>query len=569
MFASIRRFLAPPVFPDDEEKNRAASLLNTILLSLTFLIILLIFGIWLGGQFRLATYILIGIFLLVVLGLQIPMRRGYVRLASSILVILFVLLVTFTLASAGTVRAPGIVFYIFASIIAGLLVGRRMAFWSSIVNVLIVFGLLWAEINGQLLPPTEISITQGITFAAGSIFTIILLNLALQSIDSSLELARRNEREVRELASTLEQRVAERTRALATSAEVSRRLSTILDPDQLVLEVVEQVQAAFHYYHAHIYLLDNTGQTLKMVGGTGEAGREMLERGHSIPLERGLVGRAARTNTPVLVPDTENEPGWLPNPLLPETKAEIAVPIAFGETVLGVLDVQHDLVNGLTEADAELLQSIASQVAVALQIARQYEQSHEREEDLSMMMEFSPEAIGFVNTQTGLFESVNSTAEHLYGLPREELTKVGPAQMSPEYQPNGRPSLDAAMEKIGEALQGGRPVFEWTHTNAAGEPIPCEVRLVGLTGARSHLVRFSVTDISERKRIEQELAKRAERDRVLARISTKIRGAVSIEQVLQVATQEVRQATRAARSVAIIEPNEETMTLQPVSGRDL
>jgi GAF domain-containing protein len=56
---------------------------------------------------------------------------------------------------------------------------------------------------------------------------------------------------------------------------------------------------------------------------------------------------------------------------------------------------------------------------------------------------------------------------------------------------------------------------------------------------------------------------------VLARISTKIRGAVSIEQVLQVATQEVRQATRAARSVAIIEPNEETMTLQPVSGRDL
>ena len=559
MFASIRRFLAPPVFPDEEEKTRAASLLNIVLLSLTFLVTVIIFGVLLGGQFRLAAYISLGTFILVLLGLQIPMRRGHVKPASALLVLTFLPIVTAALASGGTVRAPGIVFYLFASIIAGLLVSRRMAFWVSIVNVVIVFGLLWAEINGRLLPPTEISITQGITFAVGSIFTVILLNLALQSIDSSLERARRNEREVRELASTLEQRVAERTRALATSAEVSRRLSTILDPDQLVLEVVEQVKAAFNYYHAHIYLLDEDRKTLNMVGGTGEAGREMLERGHSIPLARGLVGRAARTKTPVIVPDTTSELGWLPNPLLPETQAEIAVPIAFGETVLGVLDVQHNILNGLGQSDADLLQTIANQVAVALRNARQYEQSREREEDLSMMMEFSPEAIGFVNTQTGLFESVNSAAERLYGLPREELTKVGPAQMSPEFQPDGRPSQDAAMEKIGEALQGGRPVFEWTHTNASGKLIPCEVRLVGLTETRSHLVRFSVTDISERKRIEQELAKRAERDRVLARISTKIRGAVSMEQVLQVATQEVRQATRADRSVAVIEPNEETI----------
>lgn len=133
----------------------------------------------------------------------------------------------------------------------------------------------------------------------------------------------------------------------------------------------------------------------------------------------------------------------------------------------------------------------------------------EREEDLAALLEFSPEAIGVVNTQTGLFENVNLAAERLYGLPRDELVKVGPAQMSPEFQPDGRPSLDAALEKIGAALQGGRPVFDWTHRNAAGQLIPCEIRLVGLAAPHQHLVRFSATDITERKQAEAALAQRA------------------------------------------------------------
>jgi len=178
--------------------------------------------------------------------------------------------------------------------------------------------------------------------------------------------------QIRRLVGSLEQQVKDRTQALETSTEVSRRLSTILDRDELVKEVVEQVQSAFGYYHAHIYLYDEGNEYLVMEGGTGEAGQIMLDRGHRIIKGRGLVGRAGDTNLPILVADVSQEDGWLPNPLLPETKAELAVPIAAGERVIGVLDVQGDETGSLDQSDVDLLISVANQVAIALQNSELY-----------------------------------------------------------------------------------------------------------------------------------------------------------------------------------------------------
>lgn len=178
----------------------------------------------------------------------------------------------------------------------------------------------------------------------------------------------------------LENRVRERTRALEASLEVSRRLSTFLDQRQLVGAVVEELEKAFNYYHVHIYLFDERQENLVMVSGSGEAGRLLLERGHKIPRDKGLVGRSASTASVVLVPDTSTNPDWLPNPLLPETRSEIAVPIMVGETVFGVLDVQQNVIGGLTEVDADLLQSIALQLAIALQNARAYARAQHQAE---------------------------------------------------------------------------------------------------------------------------------------------------------------------------------------------
>jgi len=219
--------------------------------------------------------------------------------------------------------------------------------------------------------------------------------------------------QLQDLIGTLEQRVADRTLALQTSTEVSRRLSTILDPSQLLLEVVEQLQSAFGYYHAHIYLFDQNREYLVMKGGTGEAGRIMLARGHKIPRGRGLVGRAAEINAPVFVPDVSEDMNWLPNPLLPETKAEVAVPIAVGDQVLGVLDVQHNVLGVLKEESVALIQGIASQVAIALQNAEAYERAQRQAQRKTLLAELSGKIQSAVTIEDVLKTAVEGLGQAL------------------------------------------------------------------------------------------------------------------------------------------------------------
>jgi PAS domain S-box-containing protein len=363
---------------------------------------------------------------------------------------------------------------------------------------------------------------------------------------------------VRSTINTLEERVTERTKALATSTEVSRRLSLILDRKILVKEVVDQLQLAFHYYHVQLYLLDPVNGNMALAGGTGEAGQTLLSRGHHVQKGRGLVGRAAETRETVLVPDTSVDPAWLPNPFLPETRSEIAVPILAGEEVLGVLDVQNNVTNSLGQHDADLIGAIASQVAVALQNSNLYAKAEASAQQAQSLLEYAPDAIIIVDLTTGCFTEPNENAERLYGLSREELTKVGPAQMSPPFQPDGRDSTEKALEKIGEAMKGNIPIFEWTHRNAQGKDIPCEVRLVRLPGDLPR-VRASVTDITERKRIEELSQRREQQQEALNLISQKIQQATTVEAALQITVRELGRAmgTQTGVRLKTITPNEE------------
>jgi nitrate/nitrite-specific signal transduction histidine kinase len=195
-------------------------------------------------------------------------------------------------------------------------------------------------------------------------------------------------RQLRDRIGTLEHIVADRTKALATFREVSR-LSSTLDEKQLAAEVVEQIKNSFHYYHAQIFFYDGSGENLIMAGGTGEIGQSLLADGYKIPKGKGPVGRAAESNTAILVGDTSQDPDGLPSPLLSKTRSEAAVPIAVGDQVLGVLDVQQNIANGMTQADADLLLSIANQVAIAVRYARSYSQVQQQIEREALITSIS------------------------------------------------------------------------------------------------------------------------------------------------------------------------------------
>jgi PAS domain S-box-containing protein len=133
------------------------------------------------------------------------------------------------------------------------------------------------------------------------------------------------------------------------------------------------------------------------------------------------------------------------------------------------------------------------------------------------LMEHAPEAIVVLDVDRGCFHNVNENATKLFKLSRERLLASGPAELSPPVQPDGRSSAEAAREFIDQAIAGGTPVFEWVHRAADGTDVTCEVRLVRLPDNERILVRGSVTDITDRKRAERELALAAVERKVAAR----------------------------------------------------
>ncbi len=178
-----------------------------------------------------------------------------------------------------------------------------------------------------------------------------------------------------------------RANELATVAEVSVAAAAARDPDALLKTVVELTKARFGLYHAHVYLLNEPGDTLVLAAGAGEAGAQMLAQGWSIPLnrEQSLVARAARTRQGVIINDVMKDPGFLPNPLLPETRAEMAIPMIVGDRLLGVLDVQSERVGRFTPEDVQIKTTLAAQIAIALQNARSFAETERLLQELNIV----------------------------------------------------------------------------------------------------------------------------------------------------------------------------------------
>ena len=121
------------------------------------------------------------------------------------------------------------------------------------------------------------------------------------------------------------------------------------------------------------------------------------------------------------------------------------------------------------------------------------------------LVEYAPEAIVVFDVDANTFVDVNPKACSLFGLDRSALLASNPVALSPETQPDGRPSEAAARQYIESALAGDVPHFEWMHRDATGTEIYCEISLVRIPSLDSRLVRGSITDVTQQRRLEQQM----------------------------------------------------------------
>jgi PAS domain S-box-containing protein len=170
-----------------------------------------------------------------------------------------------------------------------------------------------------------------------------------------------------------EEALRRRNEYLAASAEIGRLVTSSLDLKAIFSRAVNLVKERFGYYHAAIFIVEETGFNAVLQEATGKAGEQMKRREHSLTVgSKSTVGQATETGNAIVINNTALDPIHKPNPLLPDTRAEAAIPLRIGNRIIGALDIQSTQVNAFSQDDVAILQLLADQIAIGIDNARSY-----------------------------------------------------------------------------------------------------------------------------------------------------------------------------------------------------
>jgi GAF domain-containing protein len=428
----------------------------------------------------------------------------------------------------GATEDPGRTVLIFMPL--GLIVGSFLLNWRLLLAIL-------ALLTGAflLLPSAGIEITGsdwaalGVTLAVGLVL-ILFSNYRAAAERSNIATLENANRELATLGRQLEQRVEERTTALnrrtaqlEAASFVSRQTASILDPSQLLDEVVQLISDRFDYYHAGIFLLDTRGQFAVLQAASSEGGKRMLARGHRLEVGReGIVGYAAFQRRARIALDVGEEAVFFSNPDLPHTRSEMALPLIVRDKPMGVMDIQSTEPGAFAEEDISALQSLADQIALALDNARLLAES-----------------------QAALKQLQSITAESSYRAWRESL---GAQKMVFRYTPVGVVPLDQGPDTTQVTAQHD--------ANTLTVPISLRGKDIGSIiikrkGRGQHWTEQDqnlLADVSaqvalalENARLLEDLQRRANREQAIARAASHFSQTTDTDTLLQIALREFHQ----------------------------
>ena len=577
MLAWARRVFVPEVY-DDEETARVSWLLVVVLLALLIssLLITLAAAVYyaLVGDAESQFVLFSGVVMtLIFAGLLLLARFGLVRLASAaLLTLVWILITVWIVTNSGIASDNSTLVYALLVVLAGLLLGGRAAAFFTVLSSLATMGGYYAQ-SSELLIVAErpISLADAFFVIIPLVLIGVLLRYAVGGLSDALNRAQRNEqaqveanRELELLRESLEQRVASRTLELENrtkqwqaATEASQVVTSILDVEQMLWQVAELVQERFDLYHVGLMLLDSTGEWAEYRAGSGQSGRALWEEGFRLRVGGSSnVGWCTANAQARITPDTTADPVYAPHDLVPQTRSEAVLPLIVRGQILGALSAQSDRLDAFEGPTVAVLQTMADQMAVALDNARLYEESRQA-----------------LETTRRAYDQLSRQAwtELLGTQPRLGYSLVGHSVV---------PAEGAWRPEMLTAARTGEPVVLGMGTASVGESgqdlqadeaagavlvLPLKVRndVIGAlslhkdpaegdwAAAEIALMQRLVEQVGttlESARLFQETQRRAAREQAIRRITERMRGVVDVEAILQNTVAELARAMGVPRA---------------------
>jgi len=386
--------------------------------------------------------------------------------------------------------------------VAGVLVARRLA--APLLNLTATANQIAAgemALQAKYEGPTE----------------VVSLAMAFNSMTAQL----------REFIGSLEQRVAERTRGLQTAAEVSQATTAVLDLDELLQRVVDMVQERFGLYYVGLFLNDEAGQFADLQAGTGRAGQQMMTQRHTLAIGgSSMIGQCVASGQASIALDVGEEAVRFDNPLLPDTRSEMALPLRARGQVIGAMTVQDIKEAAFDEADIAVMQTMADQVSVAIDNARLFA---ETQAALGEMERIHQRYLGQAwaeYTGTLTERGYIQTHEGIAPLHGEVMPEVQQVNSSAEELSSAMLAAPIVQRDQSVGVLGFRPTEEmhqWTAEESA---------LVDTIAEQFALA-------ADNLRLLEETQRRAAQEQLVGEVTARVRETLDIDVVLQTAVREI------------------------------
>jgi GAF domain-containing protein len=414
-------------------------------------------------------------------------------------------------------------------------VGLRLSFLLGAVTMLLGFAQRTTVPSGQ------------------SLAQLATLSLVVFGMTVVIALFLRSQRVFREEGAEV---AGKESRLAQITTEIAGRISHRMNLNSVLNTTVELINERYEsIYHVQVFLLDDTRRAAKLVASTGAVGKLLIERGHNLPVgSLSVIGQVVLRGEPIVARSNASQTVHRKNEFLPDTRAEAAFPLRLGDTIIGALDLQSKQNDAFEASDLPIFQSLADNIAIAIDNARLVQQTEDRLRENQRLMD----------------ETIRTAAE--VELLNRQLTRTSWTEFASEKKQLLGLNLDFGAEDkqlenswtqtLQQAAQSNLPIQE-QHGSERLVAVPLRVRgqvigamefemdADGKFGPEELLLLEEVGEqlgmAAENSRLFETTQRYAQREALVNEIATRMQSANSVDMTLNEAARSLQQYLGANR----------------------